>query len=68
MLKLFEVCRGKLGEPVNAVSVGAAVGMSAKSVKNTVNLLAQANFVKKLGDAIALTPQGLRLVETLKRL
>ncbi|MBJ7449274.1 MAG: hypothetical protein JHC93_02820 [Parachlamydiales bacterium] len=49
--------------PIEFVRIGQAVGISEKSAKNAVNMLAQTNFVKKIGtNAVTLTPQGERLV------
>jgi hypothetical protein len=69
LLKLYEMA-SKLGSPeeeVDRFAVGRAIGQNDKGISAIVNLLAQANFVKKgEGEAIYLTPHGLKLVASLK--
>jgi len=70
LLKLYEmaVSRGGPTEEVDRYAIGRAIGQNDKGIDTIVNLLAQANFVKKAeGSFLYLTPNGLRLVEELKR-
>ncbi len=57
------------GDPeaeVSRYAVANALGMHPNSVDNICNQLAKANFIKKSGDSmIYLSPQGVRLVESL---
>lgn len=68
LVKLFQMA-SKLGDPHRQMSryeIGRALGHGDKSVDGIVRMLAQTNFVKKCeGDAISLTSNGLRLVESL---
>ena len=71
LLKLYQVacCRGEYTEPVDRYEIGRAIGQNDKGVNTIVNLLAQANFVKKGdGASIFLTQNGLELVQHLLRL
>lgn len=68
LVKLSQLAQ-KLGDPyaeVDRYAVGQAMGQNNKSVDNIVRMLAQTNFIKKGEDnAIYLTPQGERYVDTL---
>lgn len=67
-LHLMAQASGEEDTPIDRYQIGRAVGLNDKGIDNVVRLLAQANFVKKgEGDAIYLTPQGLRLIESLKQ-
>lgn len=67
MLKLFDLSSGHIGEIMDREKIARLVGISVNAVKNTVNLLAQANFIRKYGDKeIAMTSQGKELVERLR--
>jgi predicted transcriptional regulator len=47
--------------------IGQFVGLQPKAVDTICVLLAQANFIKKNGPTeISITPQGIRLVHTLR--
>ena len=50
---------------INQFEIGNEIGVSSKNIKNILNQLAQANFIKKKGDDVTLTEQGLRLAEEL---
>lgn len=68
MIMLYKIAntRGDQFAEVNRYEVGKAIGQNDKGVNAIVNLLAQANFVKKGEDsAIYLTPHGVSLVEQL---
>ena len=64
LLKLYEMAT-QLGGPeeeVDRFAVGRAIGQNDKGIIVIVRHLAQANFVKKgSGDALYLTPHGLKL-------
>lgn len=70
LLKLFEMAT-KLGGPeveVDRYVVGRAIGQNDKGINAIVRHLAQANFVKKgEGEALYLTPHGLKLVELISQ-
>lgn len=69
LLKLHEMALA-YGDPMHDVdryAVGRAIGQNDKGINTIVNLLAQANFIKKTeGNLLHLTPHGLKLVELLK--
>lgn len=46
--------------------IGEKIGYSERLVKNTVKLLAQANFIRKKDNEIYLTDHGLSLISTLR--
>ena len=47
--------------------IGTCAHMNPKGVNATCKLLVQANFIKKSGeDGIYITPNGIRLVESLR--
>ena len=56
----------KQGEiDLNPLQAASSIGLSEKSMKNSINMLAQTNFLKKHGPFVQLTPQGRALVESL---
>jgi Mn-dependent DtxR family transcriptional regulator len=65
LLKLYELSNKK-GDPFQKVScklVAQGISQTETSVKNIVKLLAQANFIKKIGDTeVCLTQQGYQFV------
>jgi hypothetical protein len=68
LLKLYEMAleRGDPSEEIDRYAVGKAVGQNERGANNIARHLAQANFVKKgEGDALFLTPHGLKLVAQL---
>jgi len=68
LIKLHELAQAKGGFAMEICryAVGRAIGQNDKGIDTIVNLLAQANFVKKCGGSVVhLTPNGLRLVEEL---
>jgi len=65
LLKLYEMASalGSPEEEVDRFVIGRAIGQNDKGINAIVRHLAQANFVKKgSGDALYLTPHGLKLV------
>ncbi len=61
LIKLCEIAtqKGDPFQPVATKHVAQAIGQKETAVKNIVKLLAQANFIKKVGDtAVRLTPHG----------
>ncbi len=70
LLKLYEMAsqKGDAHEEIDRYAIGRAIGQNDKGVDTIVKHLAQANFVKKGdGDALYLTPHGLRLVEQIAK-
>jgi predicted transcriptional regulator len=68
MLRLYEEASQQedIEDPLDRYVIGQAIGLQAKAVDTICTLLAQANFIKKKGQAaVSITPQGLRLVESL---
>lgn len=68
LLKLYEivVARGDLRQEIDRYAVGQAIGQNDRSVDNIVLLLVKTHFIKKdEGNAVSLTQNGLRLVESL---
>lgn len=61
LIMLFKLANEK-GDPFSMISIAkVSKGISQKetAVKNIIKLLAQANFIKKMGDAtVVLTKQG----------
>lgn len=52
--------------PVDRYAVGSRIGMNPKGVESVCRLLAQANFIKNVGQTeFILTPQGKALVQSL---
>ena len=68
LVKLFELAQ-RLGDTyadVDRYAVGKPMSQNDKSVDNIVRMLAQTNFIVKTeGNAIKLTLQGERFVESL---
>ena len=70
LLKLYEMAvqAGDLQLAVDRFVVGRAIGQNDKGANIIARDLAQANFIKKAeGDAVYLTENGLRLVNTLSQ-
>ena len=69
LLKLYELA-SEQGDPTLAMdrfAIGRAIGQNSRGANVIARDLAQANFVKKgEGDAVYLTPHGLRLVKLLQ--
>lgn len=66
LLKLYEMAlqKGSPEEEIDRFIIGRAIGQNDKGVNVIVRHLAQANFVKKgSGDALYLTPHGLKLAQ-----
>ncbi len=65
LLKLYELSNAK-GGPFHKIAsnrIAKEISQTETSVKNIVKLLAQANFIKKIGDTeVCLTEQGHRFV------
>lgn len=69
MLRLYDEARKlpAIEDPVDRYHIGTLVGLHPKAVDTICVLLGQANFIKKHSAAeISITPQGLRLIESLK--
>ncbi len=68
LIKLHEMAMAQLDlqREIDQYVIGRAIGQNDKGVNTIVNLLAQANFVKKCGDNLVhITSNGVRLVEHL---
>lgn len=66
LIKLYELSNAKGGpfQTVETKYVAKGISQTETSVKNIVKLLAQANFIKKIGDtAVCLTQQGYNFVQ-----
>jgi Mn-dependent DtxR family transcriptional regulator len=51
--------KGDFQRPVNFITVGKAIGMKESAGKNTIKLLAKANFILKIDDLmITVTERG----------
>lgn len=69
MLRLYETVskQADMEDPVDRYTIGQQAGLQKKAVDTICNLLAQANFIKKQGDAeISITQNGVRLVKELR--
>lgn len=69
MLKLYEEASKlpDIDDPLDRYVIGEMVGLHKKAVDTICVLLAQANFIKKHGPVeISITPNGIRLVETIQ--
>lgn len=56
-----------IDDPLDRYAIGEMVGLQKKAVDTICVLLAQANFIKKHGPLeISITPNGIRLVETIQ--
>jgi len=65
LIKLYEIAsaKGDLYRPVQTSLVAKAICYKETAVKNIVNMLAQTNFIKKIGDtSVSLTPHGYNFV------
>jgi hypothetical protein len=49
---------------LNPLDAARPIGLSEKSMKNSINMLAQTNFLKKCGSFVQLTPQGREFVSS----
>ena len=69
MLRLYEEASKQedVEEPLDRYVIGTLAGLQPKAVDTICNLLAQANFIKKHGQAeISITPHGIKLVEGIR--
>ena len=65
LIRLYQVAtsQGDPCKPVDFLSVAKSLGQKETAIKNIIKHLAQANFVKKIGeDNLALTELGCRFV------
>ena len=59
LIELHRIVQEHGDGPVEWMRVALAIGQTERSVRNIVKLLAQANFIKKVGDTeVRLTPHG----------
>lgn len=70
LINLFNLAKakGSFDTPIDRFEVGHATNLHTRVVNSICNQLMQTNFIKKNGpepDKIYLTPNGLRLIETL---
>lgn len=68
LVKLHEIAlkTGNVTQEIDRYVIGRAIGQNNKGIDTIVNLLAQANFIKKAeGSFLYLTAHGLNLVEAL---
>jgi hypothetical protein len=58
----------EIDDALDRYVIGEMVGLNKKAVDTICVLLAQANFIKKHGPIdISITPNGIRLVETIQQ-
>ena len=65
LIKLYQIAsaKGDLYRPVEIAQVAKAICYKETAVKNIVNMLAQTNFLKKVGTTlVSLTPHGYKFV------
>lgn len=68
LMKLHEmaIAHNDLEFEIDKYVVGRAIGQNDKGINTIVNLLAQANFVKKCGESgVYITANGIQLVQHL---
>lgn len=68
MVKLCEEASRNpdIEDPIDRYHIGTLVGLHPKAVDTICNLLAQANFIKKHGQAgVSITPHGMKLVDAI---
>lgn len=68
LVKLYEFAlkQGSPQEPIDRYEIGRAIGQNDRGTYVISRDLAQANFVKKAeGEAVYLTDNGMRLVQSL---
>ena len=68
LIKLHEMAtaKGSFDVEIDRYAIGKAIGQNDKGIDTIINLLAQANFVKKgEGKNLSLTSHGCKLVEAL---
>ncbi len=57
----------EIDDPLDRYVIGELVGLNKKAVDTICVLLGQANFIKKHGPIdISITPNGIRLVESIQ--
>jgi Mn-dependent DtxR family transcriptional regulator len=63
LIELHRIVQVDGDGPVEWLRVATLIGQTERSVRNIVKLLAQANFIKKVGDTeVRLTPHGSNFV------
>ncbi len=66
LIKLCELSNKK-GDPfqvIESIKVAKEIGYKETAVKNIINMLAQTNFIQKVGDnAVRLTKNGYQFVQ-----
>ena len=68
LLKIFEVAKmqANFDLPINVYEIGRSLGQREKSLKTTIQILAQANFIKKIDDEnVIITENGKNLAQSL---
>lgn len=59
LVALFQMEQKRtLDDELNPLEAACSIGLSEKSMKNSINMLAQTNFLQKRGSCVSLTPQG----------
>ncbi|PJD95801.1 MAG: hypothetical protein CK425_07810 [Parachlamydia sp.] len=63
MIAVYEAVKEEEGKVVDRYEIGTSIGLQARGVNATCNLLFQANFLKKMSATeVTLTERGKRLV------
>lgn len=67
MLRLYEEAskQPEMETPLDCYHIGTLAGLHPRAVDAICKLLIRANFIKKRGDEISITEQGIRLVTLL---
>lgn len=66
LVALYRLEQKGLSTPLNPLEAACSIGLSAKSMKNSINMLAQTNFLTKQGSLVQLTPQGRALAQSFR--
>lgn len=63
MVEFYRVSQGNISYEIDIKAAAKKIGMKETALKNIVKHLAQANFVKKVGEThVRITAQGIRFV------
>jgi len=63
LLEFYRIAQGDLSYEIDMRAAARKIGLKETALKNIVKHLAQANFVKKVGEThVCLTEQGCRFV------
>ncbi len=63
LLAAYKKSQDQSGGSLDVYEIGKSIGQRETAIKNIVKLLAQANFLRKIGDLFELTEHGKKFVE-----